>query len=95
MSCLWITRARVIDPAAHRDAPGDIFIADGKFVAGLSAEQKHSAQKIDADGLIACPGLVDIHVHLREPGQTHKETIQTGSWAAAAGGFIASSRAAA
>jgi dihydroorotase len=87
MSLLWIANARVIDPAARRDAPGDIFVADGRFVPGFSAEQKQSAQKIDADGLIACPGLVDIHVHLREPGQTHKETIQTGSWAAAAGGF--------
>ncbi len=87
MSLLWITNARVIDPAARRDAKGDLFIADGRFVAGLSAEQKKLADKIDARGLVACPGLVDIHVHLREPGQTHKETIQTGSWAAAAGGF--------
>ena len=87
MSLLWITNARVIDPAAKRNARGDLFIADGRFVAGFSAGQKKSAKKIDAQGLVACPGLVDIHVHLREPGQTHKETIQTGSWAAAAGGF--------
>ena len=87
MPPLWITNARVIDPAARRDAPGDLFIADGRLAPGLSAEQKKSAKKIDARGLVACPGLVDIHVHLREPGQTHKETIQTGSWAAAAGGF--------
>jgi dihydroorotase len=87
MSSLWITHARVIDPAAQRDAEGDLFIADGRFVAGLSAEQRQHAQQIEAHGLVACPGLVDIHVHFREPGQTHKETIQTGSWAAAAGGF--------
>ncbi|MGA2444990.1 MAG: dihydroorotase [Opitutaceae bacterium] len=87
MSLLWITNARVIDPAAQRDARGDLFIADGRFVAGFSAEQKKQAKKIDARGLVACSGLVDIHVHFREPGQTHKETIQTGSWAAAAGGF--------
>ena len=87
MSLLWITNARVIDPAARRDARGDLCIADGRFVAGFTAGQKKSAKKIDAQGLVACPGLVDIHVHLREPGQTHKETIQTGSWAAAAGGF--------
>ena len=87
MSSLWITNARVIDPAARRNARGDLFIADGRFVAGFSAAQKKAAKKIDARGLVACPGLVDIHVHLREPGQTHKETIQTGSWAAAAGGF--------
>jgi dihydroorotase len=87
MSSLWITNARVIDPSARRNARGDLFIADGRLVAGFSAAQKMSAEKIDARGLVACPGLVDIHVHLREPGQTHKETIQTGSWAAAAGGF--------
>ena len=87
MSLLWITNARIIDPAARRDARGDLCIADGRFVAGFTAGQKKSAKKIDAQGLVACPGLVDIHVHLREPGQTHKETIQTGSCAAAAGGF--------
>ncbi|OHE89562.1 MAG: dihydroorotase [Verrucomicrobia bacterium RIFCSPLOWO2_12_FULL_64_8] len=84
---LWITNARVIDPAARRDGKGEIFIADGRFTTGFSAVQKKRAQKIDAKGRVACPGLVDIHVHFREPGQTHKETIQTGSWAAAAGGF--------
>ena len=87
MPLLWITNARVIDPAARRDAKGDLFIADGRFAAPFSAAQKKEAHKVDAHGRIACPGLVDIHVHLREPGQTHKETIQTGTWAAAAGGF--------
>lgn len=87
MPSLWITNARVIDPSAKRDGAGDLFITDGKFVDGLSAAAKKRAKKIDATGLIACPGLVDIHVHFREPGQTHKETIATGSRAAAAGGF--------
>ncbi len=87
MSNLWIKNGRVIDPASKRDGRGDIFIADGKFVKSLSAAQKKSAQVIDAKGLVVCPGLVDIHVHFREPGQTHKETILTGSQAAAAGGF--------
>src|SRR5277367_5915112 len=87
MATLWIKNARVIDPAAKRDRRGDIFIADGKFAASLSAAEKKRAKKIDAAGLLACPGLVDIHVHFREPGQTHKETIGTGSRAAAAGGF--------
>ena len=87
MPSLWITNARVIDPASKRDATGDLFIADGKIVPSLSAAAKKRAQKIDATGLIACPGLVDIHVHFREPGQMHKETIETGSRAAAAGGF--------
>ena len=87
MPALWLHNARVIDPAAKRDAPGDLFVVDGRIADGLSAAQKKDAQKIDARGLVACPGFVDIHVHLREPGQTHKETIQTGSRAAAAGGF--------
>ncbi len=87
MSSLWISNARVIDPAAKRDAAGSIFIRDGQFAASLSAAEKKRAKKIDARGLVACPGLVDIHVHFREPGQTHKETIATGSHCAAAGGF--------
>lgn len=87
MSSLWISNARVIDPASRRDEIGNLFIRDGKIVTSLSAVAKKSAKKIDARGLIACPGLVDIHVHFREPGQTHKETIATGSQAAAAGGF--------
>ena len=87
MPSLWISNARVIDPATKRDAIGDLFIKDGKIVASLSATDKKKVKKIDATGLVACPGLVDIHVHFREPGQTHKETIETGSSAAAAGGF--------
>ncbi len=87
MSSLWIQNARVIDPATKRDAVGAVFVKDGKFVASLSAADKKRAKKIDATGLVACPGLVDIHVHFREPGQTHKETIATGSHCAAAGGF--------
>jgi dihydroorotase len=87
MPTLWIKNARVIDPATKRDGLGDLFISDGKFVASLSRAAKRRAKKIDAAGLVACPGLVDIHVHFREPGQTHKETIATGSRAAAAGGF--------
>jgi len=87
MSFLIIKNGRVIDPAAKRDKVGDVFIAAGKFVKSLTAAQKKSAHVIDARGLVVCPGLVDIHVHFREPGQTHKETILTGSQAAAAGGF--------
>ena len=87
MPTLWIQNARVIDPAAKRDATGDLFIVNGRIASSLSAAQKKSAKKIDAAGLVACPGLVDIHVHFREPGQTHKETIATGSRSAAAGGF--------
>jgi dihydroorotase len=84
---LWISNARVIDPANKRDAKGDLFVADGKIVDQLTAAQKKAARKIDAAGLVAAPGFVDIHVHFREPGQTNKETIETGTRAAAAGGF--------
>ncbi|MCX6944972.1 MAG: amidohydrolase family protein, partial [Opitutales bacterium] len=87
MPTLWIRHARVIDPAARRNAVGDLFIRDGQFVKSLPAAAKAAARQIDARGLVACPGLVDLHVHFREPGQTHKETIATGSRAAAAGGF--------
>ncbi len=86
-SFLWIKNGRVIDPATKRDGAGDVFAADGKIVASLSADDKKRAKVIDAKGLIVAPGLVDIHVHFREPGQTHKENILTGSRAAAAGGF--------
>ncbi|MFT3782114.1 MAG: dihydroorotase [Nibricoccus sp.] len=87
MPSLWISNARVIDPASGRDEIGHLYVDDGKIVPSLSAAAKKRAKKIDARGLVACPGLVDIHVHFREPGQTHKETIATGSQAAAAGGF--------
>ncbi len=87
MPTLWIRHARVIDPAAKRDAVGDLFVKDGLIVDSLAAPAKKRAKQIDAAGQIACPGLVDIHVHFREPGQTHKETMATGSHAAAAGGF--------
>ncbi len=84
---LWISNGRVIDPKNKRDGIGDLYAVDGKIVASLTDEQKKSAEKVDASGLVVCPGFVDIHVHFREPGQTHKESILTGSEAAAAGGF--------
>jgi len=87
MPDLWISHARIIDPAARRDGRGDLFVRDGRIAPSLPAAARKRAQKLDARGLVACPGLVDIHVHFREPGQTHKETIATGSRAAAAGGF--------
>ncbi len=74
---------RVIDPSTGRDEVADIAIEDGKIVSSDPSD----AIEIDAKGLIVCPGLMDIHVHLREPGQTHKEDIATGTAAAAAGGF--------
>ena len=78
-----IRGGRVIDPAVGRDETADVFIADGKFAAAPAP----GAAEIDARGLVVCPGFIDIHVHLREPGQGAKETIETGTRAAAAGGF--------
>lgn len=78
-----IRGGRVIDPAAGRDETGDVFIVEGK----LAASPAPGAEEIDARGLVVCPGLIDMHVHLREPGHGAKETIETGTKAAAAGGF--------
>lgn len=78
-----IRGGRVVDPASGRDEQGDVFIVDGK----LAASSAPGAEEIDARGLVVCPGFIDIHVHLREPGQGAKETIETGTKAAAAGGF--------
>jgi len=78
-----IRGGRIIDPASGRDEIGDVFIADGKFAASSAP----GAAEIDARGLVVCPGFIDMHVHLREPGHGAKETIETGTKAAAAGGF--------
>lgn len=79
-----IRNGRIIDPANQRDEVGDLFIVDGKIAA---IAKDADAEVIDATGLIVAPGLIDLHVHLREPGFAWKETIETGARAAAAGGF--------
>ena len=79
-----IRNGRIIDPANKRDEVADLFIADGKIAAKGKASD---LEIIDASGLIVAPGLIDLHVHLREPGFGWKETIETGARAAAAGGF--------
>lgn len=84
---LCITGAQVIDPARGVEESRDLYARDGYWADSLTGSEKANAERIDARGLIAAPGLVDIHVHFREPGQTHKESIHTGSRAAAAGGF--------
>ncbi len=80
---LLIKGGRIIDPYNDRDEIGNVAIVDGVVVPDAPPD----AMVVDARGLIVCPSLMDIHVHLREPGQTHKETIATGTAAAAAGGF--------
>ena len=89
MSATIIRNGRVIDPANQRNEIADLYIADGKIVTSKSEIRtpKSEIEEIDARGLIVAPGLIDLHVHLREPGFSHKETIQSGARAAAAGGF--------
>ncbi len=82
-----IKNGRVIDPKSQFDALADILIDGQKIVAIGQDLTREDAEIIDAIGKIVAPGLIDIHVHFREPGQTHKEDIHTGSLAAARGGF--------
>src|SRR5205807_4471638 len=86
---LLIRGGHVIDPAARIDAPMDIMLRDGRVteVAPPNKIRGGAEEKFDARGLIVAPGFIDLHVHLREPGQGYKETIATGTAAAAAGGF--------
>jgi dihydroorotase len=89
MSATIIRNGRIIDPANGRDEIADLYIAHGKIVGSKSEtrSQKSEIEEVDARGLIVAPGLIDMHVHLREPGFSHKETIESGARAAAAGGF--------
>ncbi len=83
---LLIKNGRVIDPANNIDKISDLLIVDGK-IAKISQKISEAAEIIDASGFIVAPGLIDMHVHLREPGREDKETILTASRAAARGGF--------
>lgn len=83
---LIIKNGRVIDPQSNLDKVADVLIEDGKVLQIAENIDQVDAQIIDATGLVVAPGLVDVHVHFREPGQIHKEDIHTGSLAAAAGG---------
>src|SRR5213075_3096757 len=86
---LLIRGGRLIDPAAKVDALMDVLLRDGR-VAEVALPNKirgGADEKFDARGLIIAPGFIDLHVHLREPGQSYKETIASGTAAAAAGGF--------
>ncbi len=90
MTATAIRGGHLIDPAAGVDLPKDILLKDGRVaeIAGPGKlKQANGAEVLDATGLILAPGLIDMHVHLREPGQGYKETIASGTAAAAAGGF--------
>ncbi len=87
MSRLLIRGGRVLDPASDRDAAGDVLIEDGVIVAVDADIDTRGAEVLDAEGVWIAPGFVDLHTHLREPGQEYKEDIASGGRAAVAGGF--------
>ena len=90
MNSLLLTGGRVVDPANRFDSIADLLILNGKIAAIGSDAAKQAPRDIetfDAKGLVVCPGLIDLHVHFREPGQTAKENIASGTAAAARGGF--------
>ena len=86
---LLIRGGRVVDPSQGLDAVRDVFLERGRVAAVGERLDAAGAEIFDAAGAIVAPGFIDMHVHLREPGQTHKETIATGAAAAVAGGFTA------
>jgi dihydroorotase len=84
---LLLRGGRVIDPSTALDGPADVRVRDGRVSVVGALEPEPGERVIDVDGLVIAPGFIDVHVHLREPGQESKETIATGTAAAAAGGF--------
>ncbi len=86
---LLISNGHLIDPAANENTGMNVLIEDGKVAAWLKASDgvPEGAEVFDASGLLVAPGFIDLHVHLREPGQEHKETIASGCAAAVAGGW--------
>ena len=90
MSALVIRGGRVIDPANGVDALQDVLIEEATIKrVGPKLRAAEGTEIVEAAGKIVCPGFIDIHVHLREPGQEYKETVASGTRAAAAGGFTA------
>src|SRR5271167_3580778 len=83
MASILIKNGRVLDPSRGFSGPADLLIRDGRIAAGSG----HADRTIDAAGKMVVPGLIDIHVHLREPGDEEEETIASGAAAAVAGGF--------
>ena len=84
---ILIKNGRVIDPESRKDGRYDILIEEDKIVKVDQEIKEEAEEVIDAEGCYVMPGLIDLHVHLRDPGQTYKETVETGAAAAAHGGF--------
>ncbi len=89
MSRLLVAGGRLVDPSQELDAKLDVLLKDGVVERLGEGLRVRDAKRIDAKGLVVCPGFIDLHTHLREPGREDKETIATGTRAAAAGGFTA------
>jgi dihydroorotase len=89
MNRLLLKGGRLVDPATRHDGTADVLVDDGRVAGVGSGLDAAGAEVVDCDGLVVCPGLVDLHVHLREPGREDAETIETGSRAAALGGYTA------
>ncbi|MEW6106174.1 MAG: amidohydrolase family protein, partial [Bacillota bacterium] len=86
---LLLKGGRVVDPQNGLDETMDVLIKEGKVVAVDTAIGAEDARVLDVRGKVVLPGLIDMHVHLREPGREDEETIETGTLAAARGGFVA------
>src|SRR5512147_2066701 len=87
---IFIEGGRVVDPSSGTDGVRTVVVRDGKVAeVAERVERPRDARAIDARGKWVTPGFVDLHVHLREPGQEYKETVETGARAAVAGGFTA------
>jgi dihydroorotase len=93
MTSMLLKSVQVVDPAAGRNGRFDILIDQGRVVRigrDIPADSAKGARVVELpDSVVVTPGLIDIHVHLREPGQEHKETIATGTLSAVTGGFTA------
>ncbi|HJW36439.1 MAG TPA: dihydroorotase [Actinomycetes bacterium] len=86
---LLLKGGRLVDPVTRHDGTADVLVDDGRVTEVGTGLDAAGAEVVDCDGLVVCPGLVDLHVHLREPGREDAETIETGSRAAALGGYTA------
>src|SRR5919197_802034 len=86
---LLLRGGRLVDPASGHDGGADLLVSEGRVAAVGSEARSVGATVLDCDGLVIAPGLVDLHTHLRQPGREDKETVETGSRAAAVGGYTA------
>src|SRR5260221_8903344 len=86
MSSILIQHGTILDPASKAERKADLLIRDDK-IAAIGANLGHADKTIDAAGCFVAPGLIDVHVHFREPGDEEEETIASGAAAAVAGGF--------